>query len=127
MSRDSTGSAEHVLHGASAGGGTRLVSEPAFDLLFSEIIAYTGSYVAHSAASHSADVLRTAQADDVEGEEDRAVPGADNDGGVIMEPSPASVGAGNAPLPVSNRLWLRVSILCTVLEKQPVVPSLNRV
>lgn len=100
MSRD----AAELSLGAAAGGGTRVVSEPAFELLFSEIVAYTGAYVAHSAASHTTDVLRASKAC-VDGEEegDGAVEseGAMDDvGGVIVEPSPASVGAGNAFLPV---------------------------
>lgn len=100
MSRDVT----DLPLGAAAGGGKRLVSEPAFELLFSEIIAYTGAYVAHTAASHGTDVLRTSKAAVVEeegGAEDGGGGGVDDDGdGVLLEPSPAAVGAGNALLPV---------------------------
>lgn len=92
---------ENLPVGAAAGGGTRLVSEPAFDLLFSEIIAYTGSYVAHSAASHDIDVRRSTKADGMEGDEDGAGADEEGDDGVIMEPSLAAVGAGDAVLPVS--------------------------
>ncbi len=102
MSREATGD---VPLGAGATGGNRLVSEPAFELLFSEIIAYTGAYVSHSAASHATDMFRAAEAGG--GEEDGG--GDDNGGrgddsgatGALVEPSPASVGAGNRLLPVS--------------------------
>lgn len=102
MSREATGD---VPLGAGATGGNRLVSEPAFELLFSEIIAYTGAYVSHSAASHATDMFRAAEAGG--GEEDGGGEGGgdegDDDGatGALVEPSPASVGAGNRPLPVS--------------------------
>lgn len=103
MSRE-TASAEHVPVGAAGGGGTRLISEPAFDLLLSEIIAYTGSYVAHSAWSHEIDVRRSTKADGVEGDEEGGGAGEEGDEGLIMEPSLAAVGAGNAVLPVSHYL-----------------------
>lgn len=101
MSRDSAGD---VPSGAAAAAGNRNVSEPAFELLFSEIIAYTGAYVSHSAASHATDVLRAAEAGVVDGdgvEKDGKGEGGDDDAnGALVEPSPASVGAGNQLLPV---------------------------
>lgn len=99
MSRDAGGEAPL---GAAGAAGNRLVSEPAFELLFSEIIAYTGAYVSHTAASHATDMLRASEAG-VEGEEE----GADGEGedadavGTLVDPSPASVGAGQQMLPVS--------------------------
>lgn len=99
MSRE----AADVPLSAAAGGENRLISEPAFELLFSEIVAYTGAYVAHTAASHGTDVLRISKAavaeeEDADGEKGG---GVDDDGdGLVLEPSPAAVGAGNALLPV---------------------------
>lgn len=101
MSREAAGD---VPLGAVAAAGNRLVSEPAFELLFSEIIAYTGAYVSHSAASHATDMLRAAEAGVVEGEgAEKDINGEGGDGdanGALVEPSPASVGAGNQLLPV---------------------------
>lgn len=99
MSRDTA--AEATL-GAAGGAGNRLVSEPAFELLFSEIIAYTGAYVSHTAASHATDILRASEAG-VEGDEEG---GGDEEEdvdavGSLVDPSPASVGAGQQMLPVS--------------------------
>lgn len=106
MSREAAGD---VPLGAAAAAGNRSVSEPAFELLFSEIIAYTGAYVSHSAASHATDMLRAAEAGVVEGEdaEKDGVGESDEAGdgdatGALVEPSPASVGAGNQLLPVRN-------------------------
>lgn len=102
MSRDAT----ELPLGSTAAGGNRLLAEPAFELLLSEIIAYTGAYVSHTAASRATDVLRASEAGGPEEDElgDR-VGGSegseDSDGGVLVEPSPASVGVGNALLPVS--------------------------
>lgn len=99
MSRD----AADVPLGAAAGGGNRLVSEPAFELLFSEIVAYTGAYVAHTAASHSTDVQRISKAtvaEEEDSDEDKGGGVEDDGGGVVLAPSPAAVGAGNALLPV---------------------------
>lgn len=98
-----------VSLGAANAGGTRLVSEPAFELLLSEIIAYTGAYVAHSAASHATDMRRTSPAgvvenEDEDGEGAEAEDGEDRNGKVLLEPSPASVGAGSTMLPVSSLL-----------------------
>lgn len=99
MSREPAG--ESPLGGASAT-GNRLVSEPAFELLFSEIIAYTGAYVSHSAASHATDLLRASEAEAKEGEDNSndEEDGVESDG-ALVKPSPASVGAGNHLLPVS--------------------------
>lgn len=101
MSREVAGD---VPLGGAAAAGNRVVSEPAFELLFSEIIAYTGAYVSHSAASHATDMLRAAEAGVGEGEGvDKEIDGGDGDSdanGALVEPSPASVGAGNQPLPV---------------------------
>eukprot|EP00904_Undaria_pinnatifida_P002512 jgi/Undpi1/12261/HiC_scaffold_5.g01937.m1 len=100
MSRDAT----ELPLGSTAAGGNRLLAEPAFELLLSEIIAYTGAYVSHTAASRATDVLRASEAGGPEEDElgDR-VGGSegseDSDGGVLVEPSPASVGVGNALLP----------------------------
>lgn len=85
-------------------GGSRLVSEPAFELLFLEIIAYTGAYVAKSAASRATDVLRSTTAGSPE-EVNAAGSGgaiASEEDGLVLEPSPASVGAGNAIFPVGS-------------------------
>lgn len=103
MSRDSTG---EVAAGSAVSAGNRLVSEPAFELLFSEIIAYTGAYVSHSAASHATDKLRASEAG-VEDEEEGEKGEGDGDdgsdaGGSLVEPNPASVGAGHQLLPVSK-------------------------
>ncbi|CAM9552180.1 unnamed protein product [Ectocarpus sp. 12 AP-2014] len=100
MSRDATG---EVPAGSAVSAGGRLVSEPAFELLFSEIIAYTGAYVSHSAASHATDKLRASEAG-VEDEEEGEKGGDDGDdgsdaGGSLVEPNPASVGAGHQLLP----------------------------
>lgn len=102
MSRDAT----ELPLGSTAGGANRLLAEPAFELLLSEIIAYTGAYVSHTAASRATDVLRASEAGEPEGDElaDRvgdSEGSEDEDGGVLVEPSPASVGVGNALLPVS--------------------------
>lgn len=108
MSRDATG---EVPLGAASATGNRLVSEPAFELLFSEIVAYTGAYVSHSAASHATDMLRASEAGaEEEGGKDRGGGDDDDDegsdaGGALVEPSPASVGAGNRLLPVSLRCF----------------------
>lgn len=105
MSREVAGD---VPLGAAAAAGNRSVSEPAFELLFSEIIAYTGAYVSHSATSHTTDMLRAAEAGVVEEEgveKDGEGEDGDSDGnGALVEPSPASVGAGNQLLPVRVRL-----------------------
>lgn len=114
--------AEQLPLGASAGGDTRFVSEPAFDLLFSEIVAYTGSYVAHAAASHATDVLRSTKADGVEvegsgggnGGGEIGDRGEHEDEGVIMAPSPAAVGVGNALLPVKANKQQQGSIYSVV-------------
>lgn len=107
MSRDATG---EVPAGSAVSAGNRLVSEPAFELLFSEIIAYTGAYVSHSAASHATDKLRASEAG-VEDEEEGEKGGGDgddgsDDGGSLVEPNPASVGAGHQLLPVSKPPFL---------------------
>lgn len=103
-----TGNADVSLGSANAG-GTRLVSEPAFELLLSEIIAYTGAYVAHSAASHATDMRRTSPAGAVENEDSNGEGGEpegdeDSNGKILVEPSPASVGAGITMLPVRSLL-----------------------
>ncbi|CAN0294719.1 unnamed protein product [Ascophyllum nodosum] len=80
-----------------------MVSEPAFELMVSEIIAYTGAYVAHSAASQATNLLRASQAGTSENEEGgegaQGESSEDNNVTVLVEPSPASVGTGNALLP----------------------------
>lgn len=86
--------------GTASGGGNRLVSEPAFELLFSEIIAYTGAFVAKSAASHATDVLRSNNPGNLEEVDSGGENEIEGDDGLVLEPSPASVGAGNAMFPV---------------------------
>lgn len=132
MSREAA--AGDVPLGAAAAAGNRLVSEPAFELLFSEIIAYTGAYVSHSAASHATDMLRAAEAGVAEGEgveKDGGGEGGDGDAnGALVEPSPASVGAGNQLLPVRvlpqehrHRVWRGVLTSTTIaVPTIPVVP-----
>lgn len=103
--------------GAAASGGSRLISEPAFELLFTEIIAYTGAFVTHSAASHATDALRVSKAvvDGDEENEGSDGDGTDSDGGgAIVEPNAASVGSGNAFLPV--RLMCRRAVLAPPLN-----------
>lgn len=112
-----SGAVAELPLGAAAAGGTRLVSEPAFELLFSEIIAYTGAYVAHTAASHAKDMARTSsagtQGDEEEGgDKDVSEGGEEEQGGAMVEPSPASVGAGNALLPVGTSTFLHIHVLC---------------
>lgn len=101
MSREAAGD---VPLGAAATAGNNFVSEPAFELLFSEIIAYTGAYVSHSAASHATDMFRAAEAgveEEEGGDKDSEGEGGDNDAnGALVGRSPASVGAGNQLLPV---------------------------
>lgn len=94
------------------GRGNRLVSEPAFELLFSEIISYTGAYVAQSAASHAVDNLRSTtpgNPDEVDNGGTEGVESSGNDG-LILEPSPSSVGAGNAMFPVRESLELDLEL-----------------
>ena len=96
-----------VSLGATTTDGNRMVSEPAFELMVSEIIAYTGAYVAHSAASQATNLLRASQAGTSENEEGgegaQGESSEDNNVTVLVEPSPASVGTGNALLPVSSQ------------------------
>lgn len=104
MSREVAGD---VPLGVAAAAGNRIVSEPAFELLFSEIIAYTGAYVSHTAASHAKDMFRAAEAgvgeEDGEDKDTDDEGGDSDDNGALVEPSPASVGAGNQLLPVRVR------------------------
>ncbi|CAN0367947.1 unnamed protein product, partial [Pylaiella littoralis] len=108
MSREPAG--ESPLGGASAT-GNRLVSEPAFELLFSEIIAYTGAYVSHSAASHATDLLRASEAEAKEGQDNSndEEDGVESDG-ALVKPSPASVGAGNHLLPPDQAQQMEIRI-----------------
>lgn len=99
--------------GVAAPGGISLISESAFELLFSEIVAYTGAFVSHSATSHSTDARRASEAGTADDDEEvadgvlsrsKCVEDGEEEGGgdgvLLLKPSPASVGTGNALLPV---------------------------